>query len=122
MIPKKIFLVLLFISLNSHADNWTYLAKSPSGNQSYALAIVSPSLFPTLWYKTTDNKGKTLSISKDVIDCKKNNFSIKEITYYNTKGNVENKNSYFFNSWVEITPDSLAEYEYKFACHHSFIL
>lgn len=119
---KTLLFTLLFISISSYASTWTYLAKSPSGNKSYALAIASPSLFPLLWYKTVDSKGNTLSLSKDVIDCKKNKFSIKEISRYNTDGIVKSKSSYFFNSWNEVTPDSLSEYEYKFACHHDYNL
>lgn len=119
---KPLLLTALLISTCSHASTWTYLAKSPSGDKSYVLPTTGSELFPVLWYKKTTAKGSTLSLSKDVIDCRKNRYSIKEITRYNQDGSVESSNSYIFNAWKEITPDSLAEYEYKFACHHPLTL
>lgn len=122
MTLKPILFIALLASTCSHASTWTYLAKSPSGDKSYVLPTTGSEWFPVLWYKTTTAKGSTLSLSKDVIDCSKNKYSIKEITRYNQDGSVQSNHSYIFNVWKEITPDSLAEYEYKFACHHPLTL
>ncbi len=114
----KLFIgVTMFLSVSAHASEWTHLAVSPSGEKSYGLSTSSSDLFPVIWYKVTDKNNHTLTISKDVIDCRKSKYSIKEISTYNNMGAVTSKKSYTFNSWNEITPGSMGEFEYAFACH-----
>lgn len=115
----KLTIMLFFIIFSCcsvQASAWAYLASSPTGNKSYAIRASGSPLLPLIWFKTTDAHGVTLILSKDVIDCQKGRYSIKEINRYEASGKVTLTDSYTFNNWNEITPDSLASYEYKFAC------
>lgn len=113
-----LFLTVLTCSY-AQASAWAYLASSPSGNKAYALTASGSALFPTVWFKLTGSKSSTVSLSKDVIDCKKGRYAIKEISKYRNNGSVSSSEKFIFDHWNQITPDSLAEYEYKFACHRN---
>lgn len=118
---KFILSFTIFACCSVQAGTWDYLASSPSGNKSYAQHASGTPLFPLLWFKTTDAHGVTLSLSKDVIDCNKGKYAIKETSWYGASGNVTHTDSYTLNHWHEITPDSLASYAYKFACQRELL-
>lgn len=110
-----IFTTILFTPV-SHASEWTYLAHSPTGDKSYAMSNTPSDVFPVIWYKTTTVKGITQAISKDVIDCKKQKYAIRSIERYGNNGAVILSEHHSWLSWYDITPDSLASFEYEFAC------
>lgn len=115
----RAFLYLVVMTcFNTHAAKWIWLANSPSGGMAYVLADGGTDLFPVIWFKTTNAKGHTLSISKDVIDCRKGKYAVKEVSQYNDYGKVSENESFLFHHWNQIIPDSMAQYEYKFSCHH----
>jgi len=116
MKAKLLIATTLLFSLSSHASEWNFLAHSPSGDKSYAMLNTPSNIFPVIWYKTTTAKGVTQAISKDVIDCKKQKYAIRSIDKYDSNGAITLSESHTWLSWQEITPDSMASFEYGFAC------
>lgn len=116
---KALFYLMVFSCCSTQASAWAYLATSPAGNESYAMSISGTKLFPVVWFKIVSPHGQTLSLSKDVIDCNKGKYSVREVNHYAESGKIMGGDSYILHHWKEITPDSMASYEYKFACHRA---
>ncbi|WP_237932844.1 hypothetical protein [Buttiauxella sp. S19-1] len=97
--------LIIFTCYSVHATTWSYLATSPSEDKAYSLPASEIESLPMAWFKTTNGHGQTLSISKDLIDCNKGRYTIKEVNKYSITGQMLISDVFTFNHWNEITPD-----------------